>query len=137
MEKEKDPKAIIDSLFDEYDKMKDGHHKPSSVFSKKSGEKAMDRFLKEASEFGKQTESSQISEYDTNEQALDGKAKTKVEYYKPNVPPQKKKVTVKKEMVEDKESDEPLGFIENVYGVPRCAKEDKYLEPFTDDLLLR
>jgi len=33
--------------------------------------------------------------------------------------------------------DEPLGFIENVYGVPRVAKEDKYLEQFTNDLLLR
>jgi hypothetical protein len=93
----------------------------------------MNRLLKDASEI-----SSKMSEFDFNEQELEGKARTKVEYYKPNIAGKKSKA--KEELLVEEVPlvvNEPLGYIENVYGVPRVAKEDKYLEPYTNDLLLR
>ena len=33
--------------------------------------------------------------------------------------------------------EEELGFIDNLNGCPRVALDDKYLEPYTADLLLR
>jgi len=90
----------------------------------------------EAGEYEKN--SSKMSDFDFNEQELEGKARNKVEYYKPNIKSGKNEKKDKKpEMEIPEEPKEPLGYIENVYGVPRVVKEDKYLEPFTNDLLLR
>ena len=134
-----DPKKIVSSLFEEFDKInahKDEGQVPTSIFgvSHNSGNKAMDRLLKDASEIEKQTSSSRGGDFDFNEQELDGKARNKVEYYKPNIPPKKNEVL---EMEQPVQPDEPLGYIENVDGVPRVVKDDKYLEPYTNDLYLR
>ena len=37
----------------------------------------------------------------------------------------------------DIKKEEPLGHIENVQGIPKVALGDPYLEPVTNDLLLR
>ena len=42
-----------------------------------------------------------------------------------------------KEVVVPVATDEPLGYINNVMGVPQVVIEDKYLEPYQTDLLLR
>ena len=107
----------------------------------------MNKLLREASEFDK---SSKFTDYDYNTELLDGKAKTKNEYYKPAVvrkessAEEEKKheqVVVKSSKVVTTQSvqmstpaiiqdNEPLGYINNVMGVPKVVIDDKYLEPY-------
>ena len=81
--------------------------------------------LKEASEYDKRSASNKAADKDDfNEALLDGPKKQKTETQKPA------------ETVQVKE-EEPLGFIQNIDGVPKCVIDDPYLEPFKGDLMLR
>lgn len=75
-----DPALVINSLFEEYDKLtkqKEGAAPivQTSVFHQKDS--AKDRLLREASELEKQTNSSRASDYDFNAELLDGNPKKK------------------------------------------------------------
>jgi hypothetical protein len=84
----------------------------------------MDKLLREASEYDKESvakASSRRSKDDAgdyNEALLDGPSK----------------VIAKKE---DSKPTEPLGYIFNPDGKPQVVHDDPYLEPHTNDLMLR
>jgi hypothetical protein len=122
---------INDSLFDELENFgKEQTPKQDTGGKANVGQvnnKAMDKLLKEASEYDKKSAKDMShksgDQSDFNEKMLDDKSK---------VMPSKPKVAEVK-----KEDMEPMGYIHNTHGKPQVVHDDPYLEPFMNDLYLR
>ena len=98
----------------------------TSVSKKTSQPIAMDKLLKEASEYDKQSVKEASSKRskdigDFNEGMLE----------------EPKKMAANKVSKAESEPQEPLGYIHNTHGKPQVVHDDPYLEPHMNDLYLR
>ena len=89
---------------------------------------AMDRLLKEASEFDRESTRKAASR-------KSNKSKDAGDFNEAIL--EKPKEDEKEASKEPEVPKEPMGFIENPHGKPQVVHDDPYLEPFMHDLYLR
>ena len=100
---------------------------------------AMNNLLKEASEFDCRSAvgaSSNSGDKEFNEVLLEEKSSASLPRSETQAKPMAPRIIPDKEVPEEA-SEVPIGQIENANGVPKVILDDKYLEQYKNDLLLR